>query len=56
MQRWVDAGNPLAIDPEHLASVMMSLVQGMVMQVAIDGQPPFGDYRTTIRALFQAVQ
>ena len=56
IQRWVDAGNPLAIDPEKLAPVMMSLVQGMVMQVSIDGQPPFEDYRTTIRALFQAVQ
>ena len=41
------------VHPDQLAPVMMSLVQGMVMQQAIDGQPPFDDYRATVRALFE---
>ncbi len=56
MQRWVDAGHSLAIAPEALAPVMMSLVQGMVMQLAIDGQPPFDDYRAAVRTLIERVQ
>lgn len=56
MQRWVDAGHPLAIAPEALAPVMMSVVQGMVMQQAIDGQPPFDEYRAAVRTLFEAVE
>jgi AcrR family transcriptional regulator len=56
MHRWIDAGNSLAVAPEALAPVMMSVVQGMVMQQAIDGRPPFEEYRATVRALVQAVQ
>jgi len=56
LRRWVDAGNSLPVDPDRLAPVMMSLVQGMVMQQAIDGQPPFDEYRGTLRALFETLQ
>jgi AcrR family transcriptional regulator len=56
MHRWVDAGNHLSVHPDRLAPVMMSLVQGMVMQQAIDGQPPFDDYRAAVRALFESAQ
>ncbi len=56
MHRWLDAGNSLALAPEALAPVMMSVVQGMVMQQAIDGQPPFEQYRAAVRALVEAVE
>ena len=48
----MDADNHLSVHPDWLAPAMMSLVQGMVMQQAIDGQPPFDDYRAAVRALF----
>ena len=56
LQRWIDAGNHLSVDPDRLAPVMMSLVQGMVMQIAIDGRPPFEEYRNTVRTLFESAQ
>jgi AcrR family transcriptional regulator len=56
VDRWVDAGHRLQVPPDHLASVMMALVQGMVMQLSIDGQPPFDEYRATGRGLFEGVQ
>ena len=46
----------LATGDVDTVPVMMSLVQGMVMQQAIDGQPPFDDYRAAVRALFESAQ
>jgi len=56
LHRWMDAGHPFAMDPDQLASVIISLVQGLVVQQAIDGQPPLEQYRATLRALFEAAQ
>ncbi|HEY5880139.1 MAG TPA: TetR/AcrR family transcriptional regulator [Nakamurella sp.] len=56
MHRWVDAGNQLSVHPDRLAPVMMALVQGMVMQQSVDGQPPFDDYRAAVRALIESAQ
>jgi AcrR family transcriptional regulator len=54
LQRWIEAGHSLPASPEHLAPVMMSLVQGLVMQQAITGEPTVEDYRTGVRALFES--
>lgn len=54
MRRWAEAGHTLPAAPEHLAPVLMSLVQGLVMQQGIAGRPTIDDYRTGVRALLGA--
>ena len=56
MHRWMEAGNSLAVTPEALAPVMMSVVQGMVVQLAIAGQPPFDEYRSAARTLVASIE
>lgn len=53
VRRWAEAGHSLPAAPEQLAPVLMSLVQGLVMQQAIGGGPTDDDYRTGVRALLE---
>lgn len=54
LRRGADAGHHLPAAPDLLAPVLMALVQGLVMQQAIVGRPSVEDYRTGVRALFEA--
>ena len=55
IQRWADTtGTTLAVPAVDLPPVIMSLVQGMVMQQALSSVPRPEDYRRTVETLFTA--
>lgn len=56
LHRWAEAGHSLPAAPEQLAPVLMSLVQGLVMQQGIAGRPAVEDYRIGVRALLESAR
>lgn len=54
LERWQSAGNTLPIRAEDLTPVLLSLVQGFVVQQALIGGPPADNYGAAVAALFSA--
>lgn len=55
VRRWAEAtGATLPVSATDLAPVLMSLVQGMVMQQAMSSVPSPEDYRRSVEVLFTA--
>jgi AcrR family transcriptional regulator len=54
LERWQAAGGTLTIPAEQLTPVLLSLVQGFVVQQALAGVPLAEDYGRTVTDLFTA--
>jgi len=54
MHRWAAAGGTLTVPAEQLTPVILSLVQGFVVQQALAGLPMADDYGAAVAALFSA--
>ncbi len=54
LERWAGAGNVLAVPADHLTPILLSLVQGFVVQQAMVHRPPADQYQQAVRALFGA--
>ncbi len=54
LERWSAAGGTLAVEPRQLTAVLLSLVQGFVVQNALSGQPSADDFHDSVTALFSA--
>ncbi len=54
LSRWTAAGGSLSIAAEDLTPLMLSLVQGFVVQQALGGVPLADDYGAAVTALFTA--
>jgi AcrR family transcriptional regulator len=54
LSRWTAAGGSLSIAAEDLTPLMLSLVQGFVVQQALGGEPLADDYGAAVTALFTA--
>jgi AcrR family transcriptional regulator len=54
LSRWTAAGGSLPIAAEDLTPLMLSLVQGFVVQQALGGVPLADDYGAAVTALFTA--
>ena len=55
LERWQATGGELTIPARHLTPVLLSLVQGFVVQQALSGTPRAEDYQATVAALLTAV-
>jgi len=54
LQRWQAAGGTLTVPADQLTPLMLSLVQGFVIQQALTGRPLADDYGVAVAALFSA--
>ena len=54
LERWRAAGNMLPVPAKDLTPLMLSLVQGFVVQQALIGVPAADDYGAAVTALFAA--
>ena len=54
LQRWQESGGRLPMPAGQLTPVLLSLVQGFVVQQALAGQPMIEDYSAAVTTLFTA--
>ena len=54
LERWTTAGNELPVPAAQLTPVLLSLVQGFVVQQALAHRPASEDYTAAVRSLFEA--
>jgi TetR/AcrR family transcriptional regulator, transcriptional repressor of aconitase len=54
LESWQAAGGTMSIPAKHLTPVLLSLVQGFVMQQALSGHPRSEDYHSAVTALLTA--
>jgi hypothetical protein len=54
LERWQQSGEDLPMPAAQLTPVLLSLVQGFVVQQALAGQPMIEDYSGAVIALFTA--
>lgn len=54
LERWQEAGNTPVLPPAALAPILLSLVQGFVVQQALVHRPAADDYSAAVETLFTA--
>ncbi len=54
LERWSAAGGTLSVEPPQLTAVLLSLVQGFVVQNALSGQPSADEFCDSVTTLFSA--